>query len=73
MRKYLQSAMSNAELLELYGYEPYDTSSIQDRWRALTTIWNVTCSEELGHMRQMMLLIHMDLCPDDERWREVTK
>ena len=65
--KYLQSTIDNSELLRLYGYEPYDGGHVASRWLELTADWSPRSSQELGHLRQIMLQIHLDLCPDDER------
>ena len=69
----LLSKMSNTELLDLYGYEPYGDgqdgySTVAGRWKSLTSPWSPASALELGHLRQVMLEIHLDLCPDDERW-----
>ena len=65
----LSSTISNEELLELYGYEPYAVMSVRYRWNELTNPWYPENAEELGSLRQVMLQIHLDLCPNDERWR----
>uniref|UniRef100_A0A6M3JPN3 Uncharacterized protein n=1 Tax=viral metagenome TaxID=1070528 RepID=A0A6M3JPN3_9ZZZZ len=65
----LQSTLSNSELLSLYGYEPYKDSTIEQRWAELTESWSIGHSHELGVLRQIMLQIHQDLCPDESSWR----
>lgn len=65
----LHCSISSTELLELYGYEPYDDSSVSVRWRELCKPWTPAASPELGHLRQVMLQIHQECDPDDERWR----
>jgi len=67
--KPLLCKISGTELLDLYGYEPYAGTTIAQRWLYLTYDWKPSHSEELGHLRQIMLTIHRDLCPDDERWK----
>lgn len=62
--------IGNTELLQLYGYEPYAGITIEQRWRFLTQHWTVHDAEELGHLRQIMLQIHKDCDPDDERWND---
>lgn len=67
--KTLQCGISNTELLELYGYEPYQkTNNIAARWHELSRHWTIASAVELGNLRQTMLLIHLDLYPDDKRW-----
>ena len=70
----LLSTISTTELLELYGYEPIisldeEGSTIDGRWRQLTANWSPKQSAALGELRQLMLRTHLELCPDDERWR----
>lgn len=67
--KILHSEIGNKELLEMYGYEPYNETTVAARWERLTRNWNRATSSELGHLRQVMLQIHLDCDPDDERWR----
>lgn len=66
MPKYLISIMSNTELLDLYGYEPYGHATIRHRWETLTNSWRLSSSEELGHLRQIMLRIHEDVCSEED-------
>ena len=67
--KPLISSISNAELLDMYDYEPWGDSNIRMRWAELTSSWTTADSPELGAMRQAMLQVHMECCPDDKRWR----
>ncbi len=64
----LVSKIGNSELLELYGYEPYGGSDVATRWGELSTHWTPANSQELGDMRQMMLMVHRELFPEDSRW-----
>jgi hypothetical protein len=64
----LQCSISQTELLELYGYEPWEGTDIAHRWRQLTEPWHPSYGYEIGCMRQQMLTIHKELFPDDERW-----
>ena len=64
----LWAKISSEELLELYGYEPYEGQTVKESWAQLTHNWTPANSRELGHLRQLMLTIHQDLCPDDKRW-----
>lgn len=70
MVKPLCAAISNTELLKLYGYEPYKHHTVRSAWDELAYDWSTANSPELGVLRQIMLAIHLDLCPDDERWRK---
>ena len=66
----LQANISNTELLEMYGYEPLSNGSIlSEEWRRITELWRPAVSPDIGRLRQVMLQIHLDLCPDDTRWR----
>jgi hypothetical protein len=68
-RTILLSAIGNTELLDMYGYEPVgEGKSIRERREELACNWSKECSEELGGLRQAMLQIHLDLCPEDESW-----
>ncbi len=67
--KILQCNIGNTELLELYGYEPYRGTTVRERWRELCTPWTLQSGAEISALRQIMLQIHDDLCPDDKRWR----
>ena len=60
------STLANSFLLEEYGYEPYEGQTVASRWKELTNPWHKGNSRELSHLRQIMLTIHYDLCPDDE-------
>ena len=61
--------IGNNKLLELYGYEPLAPGiSISERWAELAGHWTKDDADEIGEMRQAMLQIHKELCPDDERW-----
>ena len=66
--KPLLARISNRELLDLYGYEQWSDSTIAERWKELCADWDIAMSGELGAMRQQMLLVHLELCPSDNRW-----
>jgi len=68
--KTLTANMGTGELLQLYGYEPYDSTTVGERWKELCSPWTFKNSVELGTLRQIMLHIHQDLCPNDERWEK---
>ena len=68
--KQLTANIGNGELLQLYGYEPYNNTTVAERWRELCSPWMLKHSAELGTLRQVMLQIHQDVYPDDERWRQ---
>ena len=71
--KSLQANISNIELLELYGYEPWKTSDgvviLKERWSYLSRGWQPENGPEFGAMRQRMLRVHLECYPDDQRWR----
>ena len=63
----LYSDTPATELLELYGYEPYNGGTVQSRWHELITPYVKESSAELGHLRQVMLTIHQECYPDKAR------
>ena len=66
--KQLTANIGSGELLQLYGYEPYNSTTVDERWKELCSPWTLKASRELGALRQIMLQIHKDVCPEDERW-----
>ena len=70
MMSNLQANIGNTELLANYGYEPCDDITVAQRWQQLSDNWSPDDALELGLLRQVMLQIHLECCPDDARWRQ---
>lgn len=55
-------SISNTELLEKYGSEPYNSIyTIAELWCKLTHPWYYTNSPKLGELRQIMLRIDKEM------------
>lgn len=68
----LRSKIDNTELLSLYGEEPLSSGqTVAVVWKELAD----KCSQRFcsgsagfGELRQIMLRVHKECCPTDERW-----